>query len=160
MIAPALILGSLATAIAAGPASAAQRASSLEPLGTTLNFPAPGGARVDVTLLRVVTNAPAKTHYIGVTGHNPVVGLEYRLKNVGAKPASLTLFSTVLYYRGETAALTGSDGATKLGPSLNLYGTMASGTTRTGWVTTQGYKKKLEKIQTTLNGTTLGTWKP
>jgi hypothetical protein len=55
--------------------------------------------------------------------------------------------------------VTGSLGATKLGSSLKLSGTMAPGSHREGWVTAQGYNKKLIKIQTTLNGQNTGTWK-
>jgi hypothetical protein len=142
------------------PAGAKSHTNSPKPLGTTFAFPDGTGIFVDVTLLHVVTNAPPKTHYTGLSGKGPVVALEFELKNISAKPAPLALFSTILYYAHEVAALSGSDGATKLGPSLNLYGPMAPGSHREGWVTSQGYKKALVKIQSTLNGSNTGTWKP
>jgi hypothetical protein len=140
------------------PAGAA--AVSPKPIGTTFAFPDTGGTSVQVTLLKVENDAPPKGRYKGLVGKRPVVGLEFRLRNVNAKPASLALFSTVLYYGRSVASLTGSAGATTLGPSLNLKGTMSSGSQREGWITTQGYNKTLQKIQTTLDGTSTGSWKP
>jgi hypothetical protein len=154
-------LGLAASIAAVGslPVAASVEASSAKPIGTTFAFPDTGGATVDITLLKVVNNAPAKGHYHNLVGKRPVVGLEFLLKNVSAKPASLKLFSSVLYYPTTAASLTGSDGATQLGSSLSLKGTMAPGSHREGWVTTQGYNKKLQKIQATLNGVNTGSWK-
>jgi hypothetical protein len=134
-------------------------AGTVHPVGTTLIFPDAGGIKVYVTLVKVVNNAPPKTRYVGLSGHAPVVALEFLVQNKGTRAAPLNLFSTVLYYRGTAAATSQTVGATKLGPTLKLT-PLAPGSHRLGWVTTQGSKKSLQKVQSTLDGTTLGSWKP
>jgi hypothetical protein len=147
------------TVIGSLPAGAKSHANSPKPLGTTFAFPDSDSTVVDITLSQVVINAPAKTHYKGLHGKGPVIGLEFTLKNISAKPASLALFSSVLYYSNTVSAVTGSLGATKLGSSLKLSGSMAPGSHRQGWVTAQGSNKKIIKIQSTLNGANTGSWK-
>ena len=132
----------------------------LEPVGTTFAFPDAKGSIVDVTLLQVQSSAPPKTKYKGLHGKGPVVGLEFNMKNISATPASLTLFSTILYYSSTVVSFTGNLGATSLGSSLNLKGTLAPGKQRSGWITIQGSTKSMERIQATLNGTNTGSWKP
>jgi hypothetical protein len=149
----------LATAMPAG-AKSHSNARAPKPLGTTFSFPDASNTFVEVTLLRVVTKAPAKTHYVGLHGKGPVIGLEFSMKNISAQPASLALFSSVLYYSSGVVALTTSLGPTKLGSSLNVSTPLAAGSHRQGWMTVQGSRKKLEKIQSTLNGTNTGSWAP
>ncbi|HUC04997.1 MAG TPA: hypothetical protein VL961_06340 [Acidimicrobiales bacterium] len=129
-----------------------------KPVGTTFDFPDTGNTFVDVTLLRVVNHAPAKGHYSGLVGKGPVVALEFSMKNISASPASLSLFSSVLYYSSGVIALTKNLGATKLGPSLNTATPLNPGAHRQGWLTVQAVNKRLLKIQSTLNGTNTGTW--
>jgi hypothetical protein len=155
-------VGGLSTFLMSGaaPANASSRVNTPRPIGTTFAFPDTTGAVVDISLLQVVDNAPARTHYKGLHGKGPVIGLEFSMKNISAKSASLALFSSVLYYSGGVATVTRSDGATKLGPSLNLGSSMGPGSHRQGWITSQGDKKKLLKIQATLNGVNTGSWQP
>jgi hypothetical protein len=146
--------------LGASSAGASKGPPSPKGLGTTFAFPDAGGTIVDISLEKVVENAPPQTHYKGLHGKGPVVALEFTLKNVGSKPASLALFSSVLYYKSSVAALTTGLGATKLGPSLSLTKPLRPGSHREGWLTTQGSKSTLVKIQSTLNGNSTGSWKP
>jgi len=146
------------------PASASSHKSTgpkLEPLGTTFAFPDAKGTVVDVALARVITNAPPKgKKYAGLHGKGPVIGLQFVMKNISSATADMALFSTVLYYKTSVISLTRSLGATSLGSSLKLGGTLTPGAERTGWITVQGKKSSLVRIQSTLNGTNTGNWKP
>jgi hypothetical protein len=160
---PLGLFGLLATALAL-PASAGvdkSKGSKLEPLETTFAFPDAMGVVVDVELVRVVTNAPPKgKKFAGLHGTGPVIALEFGMKNISASSADLSLFSTVLYYKSSVISVTHTLGATSLGSSLKFGGMLASGAKRVGWITVQGKKSTLVRIQSTLNGTNTGSWKP
>jgi hypothetical protein len=136
MLLPLSLAGTLSLALAL-PASAASHKSSgpkLHPLGTTFAFPDAKGTVVDVALAKVVTNAaPKGKKYAGLKGKGPVIGLEFTMKNISTVPADMSLFSTVLYYKSSVISLTRSLGATSLGSSLKLGGTLAPGAQRIGW---------------------------
>jgi hypothetical protein len=168
LLIPLTMAGSLSTALALPAAAAIHKAAShkstgpkLEPLGTTFAFPDAKGTVVDVALVKVVTNAaPKGKKYAGLHGKAPVIGLYFTMKNISSATANMSLFSTVLYYKTSVVSLTRSLGATSLGPSLKLGGTLVPGAQRVGWVTVQGKSSSLDRIQSTLNGTNTGNWKP
>jgi hypothetical protein len=159
---PLTLAGLLGTALVL-PASASldkSKGPKVEPVGTTYAMPDPKGVVVDVELVRVVTNAtPKGKKFTGLHGKGPVIALEFGLKNISSGTADLSLFSTVLYYKSSVVSLTRSLGATSLGKSLKLGGTLAAGAQRVGWITVQGEKSSLQRIQSTLNGTNTGSWK-
>ncbi len=155
---PITFLAGMLLSIAGTPAGASKHAKALKPVGTTFAFPDANAAVVNVTLLKVVNGAPPKKKYHGLVGKGPVIGLEYELKNISATPASLSLFSSILYYATTVTSETKSLGATTLGPSLSLA-TLAPNKERSGWITVQGSKKSLVRIQATLNGTNTASWK-
>jgi hypothetical protein len=155
----ALAVCTLVGAISVTPAAAKSSANTPRPLGTIFAFPDSGGSTVEVALVRVVTNAPPLKHYFGLHGKGPAVALEFYVKNTSKVPAPLTLFSSVLYYAHSVAGLTGTIGATKLGPLLNELTSLPPGAHREGWVTGQANKGRILKVQSTLNGSSTGTWK-